>query len=101
MHILVNKRYRRNGAHHFSNARGALHVETRMHEGINPVGDERGGEQGAGNNAQQIHTPIVRHLCPWGKPNGLPTPKQRGESGATHNGGGLWNKEGCEALPSV
>ena len=76
-------------------------METRMHEGINPVGDERGGEQGTGNNAQQIHTPIVRHLCPRGKPNGPATPKQQGESGATHNCWGLWNKEGREALPSV
>ena len=68
-----------------TNARGALHVETRMHEGINPIGDERGGEQGTGNNAQQIHPPIVRHLCPRGKPNGPATPKQRDESGATHS----------------
>ena len=41
-----------------------------MREGIHPIGDERGGEQGTGNNAQQIHTPIVRYLCPRGKPNG-------------------------------
>ena len=84
-----------------TNARGALHMETRMHEGINPVGDERGGEQGTGNNAQQIHTPILRHLCPRGKPNGPDAPKHRPESGATHRCGWLWNKDASEALPSV
>jgi len=83
------------------NARGALHVDVGMREGINPIGDERGGEQGTGNNAQQIHTPIVRHLCPSGKPNGPATPKQRDESGATHSWRGLWNKARPEALPSV
>ena len=51
---------------------------------IDPIGDERGGEQGTGNNAQQIHTPIVRYLGLRGKPNGPAASKQQVESGVTH-----------------
>ena len=56
-----------------------------MREGIDPIGDERGGEQGTGNNAQQIDTPIVRYLGPLGEAGSARSPpKQRAKSGATH-----------------
>ena len=67
-----------------THARRVLHVFIGMPQSIDPIGNERGSEQGTGNNAQQIHTPIVRYLGLRGKPNGPAASKQQVESGVTH-----------------